>query len=162
MCHAAGEHFIILSSGLVVSQIAELHYFYSAFLSLFEVMVELSSGEYKTTVSPVNVEQVMNQLVLSTGHDKFTIEVETELMVNLCFDEKMAQIILQNALSNAVAHGDDGNVEFTASLRAKGARMIYSCKRSSFFLSLASFSSLVIMYGVNLHQPILCQKFLFL
>jgi len=38
-------------------------------------MVELSSGEYKTIASPVNMEKFLNQLMLSTGHDKFTIEV---------------------------------------------------------------------------------------
>jgi len=87
-----------------------------------QVMVELSSGEYKTTASPANVEQLMKQWVLSTGHDKFTIEVGSQLTNSILLDEKMASIILQNTLTNAVAHGDGGNVEFTASLRDKGAR----------------------------------------
>jgi len=88
-------------------------------------MVELSSGEYKTSASPVNVEQLMNQLVLSTGHDKFTIDIDSELYMRnttISFDEKMASIILQNTLTNAVAHGGGRNIEFAASFRNKGAR----------------------------------------
>jgi len=90
-----------------------------------QVMVELSSGVYKTTASPANVGQLMNQWMLSTGHDNFTIEVGSQINMSnttILFDEKMAWIILQNTLTNAVAHGDGGNVEFTASLRDKGAR----------------------------------------
>jgi len=120
VCHAAGEHFIVRVRSIVDLSLINL---YSAIYH-FEVMVELGSGEYKTTASPVNVEKLMNQLVLSTGHDKFSIEISSQISLSpstILFDEKMAQIILQNVLTNAVAHGDSGNIEFKADLRVKGA-----------------------------------------
>jgi len=127
VCHAAGEHFIVRVHCFLAKNLVDLSLikknWYSAFCSQFEVMVQLSSGEYKTTASPVNVEQLMDQLVVSTGHDNFSVEVSSQISLSdttILFDEKMAQIILQNTLTNAVAHGDSGNIEFKAYLRVEG------------------------------------------
>jgi len=71
-----------------------------------QVLGELASGTYRTSLSPVNVQSFVRGTVEDKDHVDLSIVDETIGIGTVIFDETMAWVILENAMNNALEHGD--------------------------------------------------------
>ena len=74
-----------------------------------QVIVELASGTYRTSLSPVDLQQFVRSIEEDKGRAQLSVVDETVGLGKVHFDEAMAWVVLENAMSNALKHGD-GNV----------------------------------------------------
>jgi len=71
-----------------------------------QVLVELASGTYRTNLSPVNVQNLVRGTVEDKDHVDVSIVDETIGIGTVHVDETMAWVVLENAMNNALEHGD--------------------------------------------------------
>ena len=88
-----------------------------------QVMVDLSAGRYQTSQNPLDV----GTFLLSLCHDSapfvcedLTASLREKNDVVISFDEKMARLALENAISNAIAHGDRKSITLRAEFHENG------------------------------------------
>ena len=90
-----------------------------------QVLMALASKTYITTISPVDMALFFKSVAT---RDKFKLHdntrAHTHAVPNSClqiaFDEKMARLALENGVTNAVQHGDGGEIEIGAEFRSEG------------------------------------------
>jgi hypothetical protein len=95
-------------------------------------MIDLAAGEYVTTMSPVlSVENFLKEMAATYHATTFAFKDDTiekvgcgsEGAFEVAFDEKMARLAIDNAVANAVAHGDlRRSVTLRASLVVEGSK----------------------------------------
>lgn len=68
-----------------------------------QVLVDLADGRYESVKTPIDVRNWLRN-VSATRKAECQVWIRPENLV--CFDEKMAFLVLENALSNAAAYGD--------------------------------------------------------
>jgi hypothetical protein len=94
-----------------------------------QILVDLSSAAYKSSVSAVCVSEFLASVVISACAGKTTLFAvvdntteATRYGASLQFDARVTELALTNALSNAKKHGGGQPVELRASLvnAAKG------------------------------------------
>jgi hypothetical protein len=77
-----------------------------------QVMIDLASGKYKSSVSVVPVECFLEEVARSNSTGVVfkvldsTKETTKGGAFNVAFDEKMARLALENGVTNALSHGD--------------------------------------------------------
>jgi signal transduction histidine kinase len=77
-----------------------------------QVLMSLSAGTYQTCLSPVNIADFVEDLAIDPKKLLFACnDVQKFENATVAFDEKMARIALENAKTNALAHGDGGMLE---------------------------------------------------
>jgi len=101
---------------LLDSALGELHSAISWCVSR-QVMIDLSSGTYLTTHSPVGVTKFLTGLF--SGTTSVDIKDSTQ-HVDIAFDEKLARLALENAKTNAKHHGDGNLLEVCAEFHEQG------------------------------------------
>jgi hypothetical protein len=85
-----------------------------------QLFLDLSSGRYRSVLSPVAINSFLTHF--RQGKSPLvvtTVERTLEGANELCFDETMANLAMENALSNAKAHGVEGTaISLSASFQA--------------------------------------------
>ena len=71
-----------------------------------QVLVELASGTYRTSLCPVDVQQFVGSTMEDKGRQHLSVVDETVGLGLVHFDETMAWVVLENAMNNALEHGD--------------------------------------------------------
>ena len=74
-----------------------------------QVIIDLTAGFYQTSLSPVNLDDFLREVCSALGTCPFSIQNRAPHYL-IAFDEKMGKLALDNALTNARAHGDGGQV----------------------------------------------------
>jgi hypothetical protein len=80
-------------------------------------IVNLTSGTYKTSTNIVDVDNMLKRAAASAGKVNADFSNKTDglnMPCQIAFDERMARLALENAISNAVAHGDGTGIEIEA------------------------------------------------
>lgn len=85
-----------------------------------QVLIDLTSGTYQSSLSPVNANVVLKRVASTLTTCRYVIHEES-LQLNVALDEKMCLLALENAATNAIAHGDRGEVRFGASFQYQGS-----------------------------------------
>jgi len=93
-----------------------------------QVLVELTSGTYQTSFTVVNVQQFVRSSLEDKGCDYLSSVLdETVGLGSLQFDETMAWVVLENALSNAFVHGD-GRVKLSVKFDVETSTICFILK----------------------------------
>jgi len=86
-------------------------------------MLDLTAGRYTTVHSPVKIASFLRTLVSGVSNATVLDLTESTTMsgdVVIAFDEKMARLAMENAKTNAVAHGSGEPIEIGAKLQTQG------------------------------------------
>ena len=70
-----------------------------------QVLIDVSSGTYHSVLTIVDVASFLKAMASTHLHSSFKIK-SFDIPGDICFDEKMARVVLENVLSNAIAHGN--------------------------------------------------------
>jgi hypothetical protein len=92
-----------------------------AWIASRQMLMALASNTYVTTMSPVNMNLFFKSVATGAKfkfHD--ATRALTHSVLQIAFDEKMARLALENGNSNAVMHGDGGEIEIGAEFRSEG------------------------------------------
>ncbi len=84
------------------------------------MLIDLTSGTYRTSLSPVNANELLKRVASTLTTCSYFIHEES-LQLNVAVDEKMCLLALDNAATNAVAHGDRGEIKFGAYFQSSGS-----------------------------------------
>jgi hypothetical protein len=76
-----------------------------------QVLLDLSSGNYQTSLSVVNGTQFVKSVASTITVGTYSIH-DVGIPGEVAIDEKMCRLGLDNAVTNAIAHGDGGEVKF--------------------------------------------------
>jgi hypothetical protein len=85
-----------------------------------QVMVDLSSGKYRSTHTTVIISKFLG-IVASTDTtliDNTPLATRQEEF-EIAFDEKLALLAVENAKTNAISHGDDHGITISADFKGK-------------------------------------------
>jgi signal transduction histidine kinase len=93
-----------------------------------QVLMALASKTYVTTMSPVNMALFFKSVAT---REKFKFHDATRVLTHaapnsrlqIAFDEKMARLALENGITNAVQHGDGGEIEIGAEFFSEGTSL---------------------------------------
>jgi hypothetical protein len=86
-------------------------------VSARQVLLDLASGNYQTSLSHVNAKSFLKSVASTITTSSYTINEEAEFL-EVSLDEKMCRLGLDNAVANSVAHGDaNKTVKFDASFK---------------------------------------------
>jgi len=93
-------------------------------------LMALASKTYITTISPVDMAQFFNSVATRENfkfHDatRALTHSAPNSCVQIAFDEKMARLALENGITNAVQHGDGGEIEIGAEFRSEGTSLLF-------------------------------------
>jgi signal transduction histidine kinase len=88
-----------------------------------QAILDITSGNYQTTLSPVNITSLLESFYNGTA--RFKSQDDTSSLTSsgestIAFDEKIASLALENAVSNAIAHGDGALIQLSAAFRTGG------------------------------------------
>ena len=82
-----------------------------------QVMIDLTSGTYTTSHSPVNVSKFLTGLFSATT----SVDIKDFTQhLDVAFDEKLARLALENAKTNAKHHGDGKRLEICVEINDQG------------------------------------------
>lgn len=85
-----------------------------------QVLIDLTSGTYQSTLSPINAGGFLRTVASTLTTCSYSIH-ENAFNLSVAVDEKMCRVALDNALTNAAAHGGDGEIKIGASFHPNGA-----------------------------------------
>jgi signal transduction histidine kinase len=80
-------------------------------------LVDLTSGVYQTSLNIVDVKKLLKRTAASAGKVLVVCSNKIDEAVRIVFDERMATLALENAMSNAVAHGDGTRIDIEADVK---------------------------------------------
>ena len=86
-----------------------------------QVLKDLPSGKYITSVSPVLVADFIRGVASTLTTIKFVVSDEAEGL-RVAVDVKMCRIALDNAATNAAVHGGGGVIKFGATFNPRGTK----------------------------------------
>ena len=86
-----------------------------------QVLIDLTSGNYTTSLSPVRASEFIRGVASTLTTCKYVVSDETAGL-RVAVDEKMCRIALDNAANNAAVHGGGGVIKFGAKFYPRGAK----------------------------------------
>jgi hypothetical protein len=96
-----------------LKQVIDQLYRTMQWVSARQVLLDLASGNYQTSLSHVNAKQLLKSVASTITTSQYTVNEEAELL-EVSLDEKMCRLGLDNAVTNSIAHGDGKTVKFGA------------------------------------------------
>ena len=84
-----------------------------------QILIDLTSGLYTSSLSPIDAKSFIRSVASTLTTFTYAINDDTEHL-HIAVDEKMCRLALDNAATNAAAHGSSEEIRFGAFFKLHG------------------------------------------